>query len=90
MRAAMAREVEESIDTPVNTFESWLLARFWELDTGRRHSQVGPEPLAFTDIVAYVELFDVDLDPVEVEIIKAIDVAWLEAWFAEQRKNSGS
>ena len=88
MRAAMQSDIDGNTEPPVNTYEHWLMSRFWELDAGRSQGQHGPEPLSFSDIAAYAEWFGEDLEPIEIQLLKSVDCAYLEAVFVEQRKQN--
>jgi len=86
MRESFAIQAKEHTAPDINTYEHWLLSRFWELDTGRRQGPHGPEPIGFGDIAAYVVAFNEELEPIEVQILKSIDCSYLDAVFSEQRK----
>ena len=49
---------------------------FWELSARRRS---GPEALTFADIGEWSRLRQVDLEPIEVEFLTAMDDAYLKA-----------
>ena len=49
---------------------------FWELSARRRS---GPEALTFADIGEWSRLRQVDLQPIEVEFLMAMDDAYLKA-----------
>lgn len=55
-----------------------LLHTFAQLSNRRTHSMSGPNPLMFSEIKAMKELLDLPLFPWEVDLILAIDSAYLD------------
>ncbi len=56
-----------------------LWAWFWTLDGGRGYGLAGPLPLTYSDIAAWASLHGIEIQPSEVEIIKAMDAARIRA-----------
>lgn len=80
--------IEASSEPPINSYEQWLLGRFWELDASRHTGQYGPQLLTYADIAAYAEAMRIELEPAEVHILKSVDCAFVNAMANEQAKHS--
>lgn len=63
-----------NVDVPDEVEHVW--AWFWELSARRRS---GPEALAFGDVAAWAELTGQQLLPVEIDMLMAMDDAYLRA-----------
>lgn len=64
-----------------------ILGVFTELSRSRGNSQNGPLPITFLEIKAYCDLYDLELEPVELNILQALDEAWMgEVQVVLQRK----
>lgn len=55
-----------------------ILEVFQDLSRSRGATQNGPLPITFLEIKAYCELYDLQLDPVELNIIQHMDSTWLD------------
>lgn len=76
--AAVRRAVAgEQITPPEAGFVLWqaLVA----LSRARSYGSAGPEAIRFSEIEAWVRLMRVPLEPRHVDILTAMDAAWLDA-----------
>lgn len=89
-RNARFEEEAPEVDVPDEGMHVW--AWFWSL-SARRHS--GPEPIAFCELSAWSRQMQVDVTPDEIEMLMAMDDAYLKAVHEEQeaareRKSQGN
>ncbi|MEF2074348.1 phage tail assembly chaperone [Consotaella aegiceratis] len=61
---------------------------FGELHEARGYGMVGPDPISHVEIEAWARLRRVQLQPHHVEIVRAMDAAWIEA--AHKRNDQGA
>lgn len=73
----LGEPLEESIGPPFPDRYAHLWEMFLHLHSGRSYSMGGPNPLSWSDIKAYDDLFGLSLKEWEVRAIKALDVLWL-------------
>ena len=66
----------ESPELPVHLAELWY--SFLHLCTGRRSGYNGPESLSFSEIKAWCELTQNELEPHELDIFKSLDSLFLK------------
>jgi hypothetical protein len=90
LKEAARASLERDRTPAINSYEHWLVARFWELHSGRAQGPHGPAPLSFNDILSFVEVVGEDLEPIEAQALKAVDGAYLDAVFTEQNNARGS
>jgi hypothetical protein len=64
----------------------FLWQMFLELHAARGSSGFGPEPLGYSDILAYGTLLRSIPEPWEVQAIRALDSIWLREWNGRSRK----
>lgn len=62
-----------------------IFAAFADLSRARRWSEVGPDPLQWSEIAAWAARPGRHLPPHHLDMIRALDAAWLEG----QRKPQG-
>lgn len=55
---------------------AWLWAAFVRLSNARSYNMAGPNPITFSEIMAFVHLTGTLLEPWHVEAIIAADEAW--------------
>lgn len=55
-----------------------LWAAFLDLSSQRGHSMSGPQSIKFSEIEAYCRLSRISLERRHIEVILALDAAWLE------------
>lgn len=55
----------------------YLWAAFIDIHAGRSYGPNGPNPLSWSDIAAWNDLFSMGLKDWEVRVIKALDLLWL-------------
>ena len=60
---------------------------FMKLAATRTYHMAGPNPISYTEIAAFCNLTGQPLQPNHVEIIRALDDAWLE--YSYSKINSG-
>lgn len=64
----------------------YLWEMFLDLHSGRSYSQVGPNPLSWTDIRNWSDLMHMsDLREWEVRALKRLDSAWLRSMHKDTR-----
>ncbi|TDK38611.1 hypothetical protein E2F50_00145 [Rhizobium deserti] len=63
---------------------------FSDLHAARRYGMNGPDPLAFSDIRAYFELYRIPAEPHHVSILRAMDGTYLEHAFASRDGTGGA
>lgn len=51
---------------------------FQRLSAGRTYHAAGPNPIQFCEIEAFCRLMNLPLPPLHVEILQAMDMAWLD------------
>ncbi|SKA26297.1 phage tail assembly chaperone [Consotaella salsifontis] len=61
---------------------------FGELHDARGYGMTGPNPISFAEIEAWARLRRLPLQPHHVEILRAMDAAWIEA--AQKRSAPGA
>lgn len=67
-----------------------LWSWFQELSETRMFSEVGPQPISFTEIDAWSRLNRISLSPYEVEVIRRLDSAQLVAMIEQREKKAKS
>jgi hypothetical protein len=65
--------------TQIPTAGFFLWKTFWSLSARRTSNGFGPNPLMFSEVQAYTELFEETLGPRELEILFQMDDAFLSA-----------
>ena len=61
---------------------------FWQIHKGRSYGMSGPNPLTWPDIEAWRNILNIQIRPLEVELIKEIDSTYLE-YLAKKHKAKG-
>lgn len=64
---------------------AWLAFR--HLSSARRSGMGGPEPIGWPEIQAYVALAEVELEPWEVDAVRALDLAFMEEMSARAERD---
>lgn len=67
----------------------WLWETFTDLSGSRQLGASGPNPIAFQEIAAWGQLFRHEFSIWEIDAIRSLDSAWMDA-IAEGRKPSGN
>ena len=76
--AVVAKRTGKTLDGPdLPTALRYLWNHFIQLHNGRGGNGFGPNPIAWSEIRAYCDVMRVQLDPWEVEAIKAVDDVFL-------------
>ena len=57
-------------EKPIPAYAQRLWAIFWDIDSGRTNS----EPIGYTEIQSYCNLMRIYLSPLDVKVVKAMDV----------------
>ena len=83
--ARFGQPVEPDPELP--TVVSHVMEWFCELSAKRQSGVGGPSTLSFSDIKAWMELTGTDVDPREMNMILAMDSAWLSAMADEARQD---
>lgn len=65
-------------------------AWFWQIHRGRTYGMSGPNPITWENILAWKKLLDIQIRPIEIEIINEIDNTYLEYISDNQKKNKGN
>ena len=78
---------KELTDLPANwlRYGNVLLSLFWQLNEGRQVG-MGFSPLAWPDIKDWADLMGLKLRPVELNLIKAMDIALVVAKIKETQR----
>jgi hypothetical protein len=58
---------------------------FWVVNNRRQYSPNGPQPLTFSEIDSWVRRMDLDARPEEIEMLVAMDDAFITASYRELR-----
>jgi len=66
-----------------------IWAWFWQINKGRTSGMSGPNSLSWNDIKAWQELLQIQIRPIEVEILYEIDQVYLK-YISEERKKKGN
>lgn len=76
--AVVAKQTGKVVEgPPMPAALRYLWNHFVQLDRGRTGNGFGPNPVTWGEIKAYCEVMRVQLDPWEVEALKAVDDAYL-------------
>ncbi len=59
---------------------------FMQLSGARTFNAVGPNPISFTEIEAHCRLMRLPLEPRHIEVVLAMDQAWLDHAYAKTRR----
>lgn len=59
-----------------------LWRAFMSLSQGRAFGAYGPNPISFAEIAAWCALVRVPLAPHHVAIVRAMDAAWIDAFYS--------
>lgn len=59
---------------------AYLMAWFGELAGPRRSGMSSPDPITWPEMQAWSALTARPLAPWEVQVLRALDVLWLDAW----------
>lgn len=73
----MKRTPEGLIGPPLPERVAYLWDAFLDIHAGRSYGMNGPNPLSWSDIAAWNELFSMGLKDWEVRVIKTLDLLWL-------------
>lgn len=57
---------------------SYVWATFLSLHDGRTYGMSGPNPISYDIIKAWCDLYGVELNPWEIDTIKALDNLWIK------------
>lgn len=79
--------------SPVAVPEGGRLAWRWftDLNAARSYGMAGPNPISYAEIEAYARLHRWPLEPRHVDLITAMDRAWLDhAWVGVGKSHLGS
>ena len=57
---------------------SYVWAAFLSLHDGRTYGMSGPNPISYAIIMAWCDLYGVELNPWEIDTIKALDNLWIK------------
>jgi hypothetical protein len=83
--AEAADEDEDEEDSGVSEDGALLWQWFGELDRGRSYGEFGPNPLSWADIHQWAALFGNRPTPFELETLKSMDIAFLNAKAKSQK-----
>jgi hypothetical protein len=64
-------------EKPLSHLAEPIWNTFWTLHSTRQIGQTGFQPLTYLEIEAFMRLMDIDLEPYEVQIIKRMDIVFL-------------
>ena len=57
---------------------SYVWATFLSLHDGRTYGMSGPNPISYDIIKAWCDLYGVELNPWEIDTVKALDNLWIK------------
>lgn len=66
----------QSMDCPYDCFHVWTV--FQALCTTRSSNGFGPNPITYQEIIAYMQCGGIWLDSEEIDILKQIDVIYMD------------
>jgi hypothetical protein len=69
-------ELDEGPEIPYCIEHVWEW--FWQIHKGRTNNMSGPNPLTWTDLLAWTVVTGIQVRPIEFEIIKEMDSAYLK------------
>lgn len=61
----------------INPYSLYIWDIFMDIHSGRTYGMAGPNPLTWTDILAWCNLNETMLSAWEVGVVKALDLAWI-------------
>lgn len=67
----------------VPSWGEYLLNLFWDLQSARGSTGWGPAAMSWSDMVAWIQLRRLRLDAWEVDVLRRLDQAWLQAYNAK-------
>lgn len=73
---------------PQDGVEIWTW--YWDLRAAAAYGASGPGPLAFTEIEAWTRLVHVQLTPIDIQLLYALDQVYLGCWYEEQARRNKS
>ncbi|MDW9772737.1 hypothetical protein GOA89_13095 [Sinorhizobium meliloti] len=88
LKAAMAAEMRRAVET--GRRPRWpaggeqLAAWFVELSDRRTWHATGPNPISYPDMIAWASLMRWPVQPRHIEILVALDNAWIGAFYAKR------
>lgn len=80
------RQLEEAPEIPFYIEHIWVW--FWQLHKGRTYGMSGPNPLTWENILAWRNLLDIEIRPIEIDILNEMDSAYLK-YISDNRKKKG-
>lgn len=78
-------QLEESPEIPFYLEHIW--AWFWQIHRGRSHGMAGPNPITWENILAWRDLLEIQIRPIEIEIINEMDSMYLKYISDRHKKN---
>lgn len=69
-------QLEEAPEIPFYLEHIWEW--FWQLHRGRSYGMSGPNPITWENILAWKNLLEIQIRPIEIEIINEIDSMYLK------------
>jgi hypothetical protein len=57
----------------------WLWEVFTDLSSARRAGMSGPEPIAYSEMWAWSQLYGHEFSPWDIDTLRSLDSAWLKA-----------
>ena len=76
-------QLDESPEIPFYLEHVWNW--FWQIHKGRTYGMSGPNAITWENILAWRMLLDIQIRPIEVEILNEIDSAYLK-YISDQHK----
>lgn len=78
-------QLEESPEIPFYLEHIW--GWFWQIHRGRSHGMAGPNPITWENILAWRDLLEIQIRPIEIEIINEMDSVYLKYISDRHKKN---
>ena len=79
-------QLKESPDIPFYIEHIWEW--FWQIHKGRTYGMSGPNPITWENILAWRNLLDIQIRPIEIEIINEMDSVYLK-YISDKNKKKG-
>jgi len=70
-------------EAEVPSWGQYLLNLFWDLQSARGSTGWGPAAMSWADMTAWIQLRRLRLDAWEVDVLRRLDQAWLQAYSAK-------
>jgi len=80
------KQFAELQEPEVNQAGKYVLMMFFELNNARQQGMNGPLPISYTELKAYSDLNDAELEPWEVNAIRLCDRVYIDKVMSAHNK----